>query len=437
MANSAQNFLAKPVDAVKIRDGRSLGIRIMDTGLASLDEFIGLKSAGLDADILVRNYFAARGLPGTEKSNLPTWFAKQSEWGGKCKFQICRHMYRFDAQANQEPTPYSYGNSLARFFCWHMLQVLQLHCGVKYHPDRKFNPDFCQPPDIFAHGIMDDDGQGGTCASMPVVYVSMGRYLGLPVYLVETRGHAFFRYDDPKGTTIRWTNPDLVLWIPPDRFNIEGAGEGIAFLPDSHYMVKPELWTRFDYEHGDYLGSMTAKEELAGFLIERGECFWDLGNKIEALRAYHYARQLAPNNERYKWLHAKRSREYQQFEAADRAIEEQVRMAYEQQFIPGEHSLHCKCAKCQAPKVQRWQPNAHNPHCQCADCRNAKELAMEPTGMAGHPTTCQCSGCLMQRQAPRIPGQPAFGIANQSHNHTIPGHAIPGLHQPIPGLPGF
>jgi hypothetical protein len=403
----------------------------MESGLASLDEFTGLSSAGLDSyDILTLNFHAARGLPGTENSDLDAWLAKREEWAGRIKIEVCRHLYRFDRQSQHEPTEFSYGNSLGRFMCWHALQVLQEDCGVKYHPDRKFKPDFCKPPDIFVHGIMDDDGQGGTCASMPVVYVSVLRFLGLPVHLVETRGHAFCRWDDPNGTTIHWENPHLVLWIPPERFNIEGSGEGIAFYPDVHYTVWPERWRPIEFEKGDYLRSLTAKDALAGFLIERGEYYWELGNTVDALKSYHYARKLAPDNERYKWLHGKRSHECLKFEEADRAIEEQVRKSYEQQFIPGEHSPLCKCAKCQQPKVQRWQPNSHSPNCQCADCRTAREAAMQPIGMAGHPANCQCAACAHQRHLPHVRGHAAFGIPNQQPRHAIPSHTIP-------GLPGF
>lgn len=399
----------------------------METGIAGLDEFSGLSVAGIDAyDILTRNFCAGRGLPGTENSNPDAWFSKRDQWIGRIKFEICRHLYRFDSQANQEPTPYSYGNSLGRFFCWYMLQVLQLHCGVRYHPNRKFKPDFCQPRDVFAHGIMDDDGEGGTCASMPVVYVSVGRALGLPVYLVETRGHAFFRWDDPKGTTIRWTNPDLVLWIPPDRFNVEGSGEGIAFYTDSYYTQWPELWTEIDIRHGKYLRSMTPKEEMAGFLIERGECFWELGSKVEALKSYFFVRQLAPNDERYKWVHAKRSREYQQWENEQRELE---RIDHEIEVITRDAE--------RRRRLQGVEDFGHGPSCRCLHCRPAREASQQPAGMPGHIPTCHCSRCLMQRQLTHSPAVVAFGVPNQLPHRATPGHAIPGFHQPVLRLPGF
>ncbi|MFN0054165.1 MAG: hypothetical protein ACKV0T_18460 [Planctomycetales bacterium] len=390
---------------------------------------MGMQIAGVDScDILTRNYCAARGLPGTENSTPDIWFPKRDQWVGRIKFEICRHLYRFNSPAKQVPTQYSHGNSLGRFFCWYMLQVLQLHCGVRYHPDRRFKPDFCQPRDVFAHGIMDNDGEGGTCASMPVVYVSVGRALGFPLYLVETRGHAFFRWDDPQGTTIRWTNPNLVLWIPPERFNVEGSGEGIAFFSDSYYTQWPELWTEIDIRHGMYLRSMTPKEELAAFLIERGECNWDLGNKTEALKSYFFARQLAPDDERYKWVHAKRSYEFQQWENSQREFD---RLDHEIQRITREAERRRRL-----PGVDDF---GHGPSCQCFHCRQSREAAQQQNGVPGHPPNCPCPGCFMQRQLPHAPAFAPLGVSNQVPHRPIPGihPLLPGFQQPVPRLPGF
>jgi hypothetical protein len=224
-----------------------------------------------------------------------------------------RHLYRFDPQATVPPSEFNYGWSLGRFFCYMLLQVLQEDCGVRYNPARKFNPDFCLPEDVFIHGILQDGGAGGTCASMPVVYVAVGHRLGLPLKLVEGRGHYFFRWDDPRGTIIRW--PDLgECWIPSDRFNVEGTGEGIAFHDDAYYIRWPQLWTEIDFAHGRYLRSLTPKEEFASFLVQRGECFWDLGQHLEALKAYHFARILVPEDERYERLHGARQFQYDRHE---------------------------------------------------------------------------------------------------------------------------
>lgn len=399
----------------------------MSQVIPTLDEFTGLSLAKLPSyDIVDLNYHAASGLPGTETSDLSDWHQKLDDFAARTRFEIRRHLYRFDSQSGSEPTPFGYGNSLGRFFCWCMLQVLQEDCGVAYHPDRKFKPDFCQPKDVFVHGILDNDGQGGTCASMPVIYVSIGRRLGLPVYLVETRGHAFFRWDDAKGTTIRWAEPNLVLWIPPDRFNVEGSGEGIAYYPDSHYIQCPEPWTEIDIRHGRYLRSKTSKEELAGFLIERGECCWDLGRRTDALQAYHFARQLVPDDERYNQLHALRTQQYDELAVLQmREIEQDGRQAKARRSQnPHGHSPGCRCYDCRmsAATVPARPFPSHSPSCECWNCRTAREAASAPAGLPGHLPTCLCSGCAHQRLLATM--QPP-----QGQRHGLVGHHVP----PSPG----
>lgn len=264
-------------------------------------------------DIAVLNLIAAHGLPGTEGMDITGFLAKLDGWAERVKVETMRHLYRFDPKAAMPPSEFNYGCSLARFLCYVLLQVLQEDCGVRYNPARKFKPEFCEPEDVFIHGIIDEAGAGGTCASMPVVYVAVGRRLGLPLKLVEGREHLFFRWENPRRTLISWPNLGN-CWIPSDRFNVEGAGEGIAYHDDSHYIQWPHLWTETDFAHGRYLRSLSAKEEFAGFLIQRGECFWDLGQHVEALKAYHFARILVPEDERYERLHGARQFQYDQLQ---------------------------------------------------------------------------------------------------------------------------
>jgi hypothetical protein len=280
-----------------------LGLERFDQLATASEEFL------YSCDIAALDLVAASGLPATEALDIPACLEKLEVWAARVRIETMRHLYRFDPRANEPSSEFGYGNSLGRFLCYFLLQVLQEDCGVRYNPERKFKPDFCEPADLFIHGILDEKGGGGTCASMPVVYVAVGRRLGYPLKLVEGREHVFFRWDDPRGVLIRWPNLGE-CWIPPDRFNVEGAGEGIAYHPDSYYIQWPRLWTEADFSHGRYLRSMSPKEELAAFLVQRGECFWDVNRPGEAMKAYWLARKLVPGDLRYEWLHAKRTREY-------------------------------------------------------------------------------------------------------------------------------
>jgi hypothetical protein len=125
---------------------------------------------------------------------------------------------------------------------------------------------------------------------MPVMYVAVGRRLGYPLKLVQTRGHLFARRDDPAGRCFGF----------PETFNVEGAGEGIASFDDEHYRTWPEPWTEIDETEGWYLKSMTPLEELASFLATRGDCLTNNGRLGEAVQAYAWASAIAPEDKRYQ-----------------------------------------------------------------------------------------------------------------------------------------
>jgi len=284
-----------------------------NTDLTCYDLCLEFEEALASYDVALLNLAAASGLPGTESLDVPLYLEKLDDWAERVKHETLRHMYRFAPKSKRPPSEFDYGNSLGRFCCYILLQVLQEDCGVAYNPDRKFDPNFGDPADLFIHGVLDENGNGGTCATIPVVYVAVARRLGYPVHLVETKGHLFFRWDDPQGTVIRWDIANTQFQIPPDRFNVEGAGEGIGYFDDSHYIQWPTLWKESDFAHGRYLRSKTLKESFAGFLVLRGECFWEYKNWAETLKAYHHARRLVPEDQRYEHLHAKRTREYEQY----------------------------------------------------------------------------------------------------------------------------
>lgn len=375
--------------------------------LAKFDEYTGLRMADLEScDMLALSYFAGRGLPGLKNSDLEQWYCKRDDWAYRVRFETARHMYRFNPKADP-PTESSYGNSLPRFLCYFLLQVLQEDCGVRYNSERKFHPATSKPADVFAHGIMDDDGEGGTCASMPLIYVSVGRRLEYPLYLVETRGHLFCRWDDAKGTSIRWQSPDLRVRLPPERFNVEGSGLGIGYFGDAYYREFPEKWTADEIQHGWYLRSLTAKQAMASFLVERGECFWDFGMRQHALQSYHYAQQLVSDDPRYNQLAQRRGQQFalDLFGRADHQKMQRMRLA---QAYP--HGRGCACVECFNSLNKKMSGMDHGASCQCMNCQQGK-ASITPQGLQGHPSQCGCAGCRRKTNAGSpFPGHSGFGI---------------------------
>ena len=79
-------------------------------------------------------------------------------------------------------------NSPGKFRMMALVTVLQRDLGVRDDPACQEGP-YCalDPRTLFIHGLL--DGHGGTCVTMPVLYVAIGRRLGYPLFLVQAREH--------------------------------------------------------------------------------------------------------------------------------------------------------------------------------------------------------------------------------------------------------
>ncbi|HPD31096.1 MAG TPA: transglutaminase family protein [Phycisphaerae bacterium] len=226
-------------------------------------------------DVALVNLLCAKGLPGAENLDIPAILAKLDEWAAKVKFETLRHLYRVTDPRYAE----HYNHSEARLRAEFIVQCLQEDCGVRYNPDRIYEPDFRDSRDMFLHGML-PGANGGTCASMPVMYVAIGRRLGYPMKLVATREHLFCRWDDGK-----------------ERFNIEGATNGgVSYHPDEYYRSWPKPLSEADMATGVFLTSMSPEAELADFLHHRGMCMHQNGRLTEARAAFAEAHRLQPRD---------------------------------------------------------------------------------------------------------------------------------------------
>jgi hypothetical protein len=340
-------------------------------------------------DIAALNILCAVNLPFAEDidpSRLLNWIDDAAE---AVRFETQRHWYRFTS------SPEFFNLSPGYYCCYYLLQTLQEVFGVKYNAARVIDPRFQDPKclcpdfrdsrDLFIHGII--EGPGGTCASMPVLYVAVGRRLRYPLRLVEARGHLFFRWDDPDGRVFNF----------PERVNIEGAGCGIGAYPDEYYRTWPEPWTEREKATGCYLISKTPAEEFASFLITRGDCLKDNGRSAEALQAYQWACGLAPRDVRYQGLmqsavrHCRVADEQALLQVADadrrRRAEREILQAT---FRPkpaepalSAHNSSCKCFHCMQERNSSAGSQAkflsHGPSCHCTACNRMNRAALGAT----------------------------------------------------------
>jgi hypothetical protein len=222
-------------------------------------------------DIAEVNLACAEGLPGEPTREVAAECLDRLNHYARCaEHYTKRRMPEF----HDQPDKYDHSESIFRVLC--MVTLLQRQFGVRYHPDKKDRRTPVDTADTFIHGAL--IGQGGTCASLPVVYAAVGRRLGYPIRLVATSGHLFCRWHDPGG----------------ERFNIEVNDTGLNDPSDDYYRTWPYELTPEKERPSIFLKSGTPREELSGFLAQRGFQWLDLSRYREAVESFIWASVLAP-----------------------------------------------------------------------------------------------------------------------------------------------
>ena len=245
-------------------------------------------------DIAEINLLCAAELPGSQSLDIDAALARIDEMARRVNFEIRRNWHRFLTNPGQAD------NSRAKYCVMMMVTVLQQDFGVRYNPDRIRNPDFRDAADLFIYGML--GGNGGTCASMPVLYTAVGRRLGWPIKMVHARAHLFCRWDDPEGR-----HP-----FGKERFNLEATGQGASFPTDDYYRTWPEPLSDEMVQLLGYLNSISPETEFADFLVLRGHCLEDNGWIGKACDAYRAACQFTPNDliNLAFWEHAESVRQH-------------------------------------------------------------------------------------------------------------------------------
>ncbi|WP_088260027.1 transglutaminase family protein [Fimbriiglobus ruber] len=233
-------------------------------------------------DVAAVNLACAADLPGADRIDFARCLDRLDGWANAVGEYTDRMLPQF------RRSPQRYENSEAYFRALAMITVLQRDLGVRYNP-AKIAPDApFDTADSFIHGVL--QGDGGTCATLPVVYAAVGRRLGYPIRLSSTRGqvfaHGFARWDD-QTTGVR--------------FNIEAMNRGLSTPPDDYYRHDPRhrLYhlTPDAEREGCYLVSKTPRMELAGFLAARAARWDDARNWWRCVDSWAWAASLVPANE--------------------------------------------------------------------------------------------------------------------------------------------
>ncbi|MEM9186162.1 MAG: hypothetical protein AAGB00_06655 [Planctomycetota bacterium] len=217
------------------------------------------------------NLECADKLPGSERLDIPKYVAVLDDWARLVAQKTEQYLPKFQAD------PSDYHESEAYFRMLVLVTVLQRDLGVAYA--KKSLEKYFDATDSrlhFLHGII--EGVGRTCATMPVLYIAIGRRLRYPLRLVEGVGHLFVRWDDDQTE---------------ERFNIESTSEGLNVRPDSYYHTWPSRIVEKHVREGWLLKSMSPREELSVFYETRCRCFFDWMHWDAAIEMAHHACELA------------------------------------------------------------------------------------------------------------------------------------------------
>jgi len=239
-------------------------------------------------DIARMNLLCAEGLPGAEQLDVNSAIAELDRMATRVGSETDRHLYRF------RQNPVAFDNSEGFFRMTMLMVVLTEDFRVAYVPDKQVASSearmgdgfFANSADVFLHGLTGDRRQG-TCSSLPVLYVAVGRRLGYPLKLVTTKGHMFVRWED---TT--------------ERFNFEAAGNGANHFSDDYYRHWPMETSEQEIAAEGYLKSLSPPEELGVFLSIRAMCLRESGRYGEAAEVFELAARFAPRVKSYQVMAA-------------------------------------------------------------------------------------------------------------------------------------
>lgn len=247
----------------------------------SLDYYLSIPNETRSySDIAIVNLLCAQGLPGAEKLDVENSLSTLKEWARLAAIETEKQIPDFRSN------PRRFYDSEGYFRTLVLAIFLSRKLGIKYNPDLISTPSieemkstafFRNPEDIFIHGLIQK--KQGTCSSIPVLLVSVGRLMGYQLRLVTAKGHQFVRWQDGK----EW-------------FNIEYNGNGLKCHPDDYYMKWPFEISKGELETGFFLRSLSPTEEFASFLELRATCLLENKRVDEALKAYRQAYSLYPNH---------------------------------------------------------------------------------------------------------------------------------------------
>lgn len=137
-------------------------------------------------DVALINLLCAEGLRGSEDLDVDYFTRTLNGWAAHVESETKRNQHLFDEH------PEKFKNSLAYFRMAMLATVLVQDLRIQYNPEREKQLEnghilrredekafFADSKDVFVHGLLSGKHYG-TCASLPFLYVAIGKRLGYP-----------------------------------------------------------------------------------------------------------------------------------------------------------------------------------------------------------------------------------------------------------------
>jgi hypothetical protein len=242
----------------------------------TLNQLLGMFGEELQrTDQVVMNLAVAKGIPTLADLDIGRYVQLADRWAGDLRAR----MPALEAEFHRSPQDWRGDLDFFRLglVCWYVDMVL----GVAYREDQRNVAQirYTDPTDLFINGVMDT--RRGTCATLPLLHVVLGRRIGLPVSLASVGSHFLCRFDDGVKT-----------------INIEatetGRG-GFSSQTDEYVLAKHQVPAKAQ-RCGSDLRAVSAREMLGLFLGFRARHFVDTRRTAQSEPDYLLARYLFPQN---------------------------------------------------------------------------------------------------------------------------------------------
>ena len=250
-----------------------------DAGRRTVAQLMALPDAELEkVDIVEMSVAVAREIPRCENLDYQHYKQIVDGWADDVR------RWMSVAEVNFQKSPKEWRNDINFFRLGLLATYLTRERGVRYHEkysqDQKEdrNSKYEEPGAVLVHGLIDT--LRGTCATMPVLHVAIGRRLGWPVSLASVGPHYVCRYDDGKV-----------------HYNIEATYTGPGFVSDSDQdYIKNDGLPQKAVTTGSDFRSLSGREMLGVFVGMRARYYWDTKQYDAADRDYVLSRVLYPNH---------------------------------------------------------------------------------------------------------------------------------------------